>query len=142
MKPCFLRPQAQEDRKNEVRHYRAEAGTQVAHRLVEALRQAQSELSRHPSIASLVLGPEFGLPGMRTWRISGFRSSLWYFERETLVDIARLVGNARRRPAWMCLRVRRPTPDAQRPIQPSTVCGLPQVPWPSATRWQTHSKSP
>ena len=78
MKSCFLRPQAQEDRKNEARHCRAEAGTQVAHRLVEALRQAQSELSRHPGIASLVLGPEFGLPGMRTWRISGFRSSLWY----------------------------------------------------------------
>ena len=66
MKPCFLRPQAREDRRNEVRHYRAEAGTQVALRLVEALRQAQPELGRHPGIGSPALGHELGLPGMRT----------------------------------------------------------------------------
>ena len=29
---------------------------------------------------------------MRTWTVDGFPLSLWYFERETHVDVARLIG--------------------------------------------------
>ena len=92
MKPYSLRPQAREDRRNQVRYYRKEAGAKVAASLVAALRKALQDLERQPSIGSPTLGHELGLDGMRTWTVDGFPLSLWYFERETHVDVARLIG--------------------------------------------------
>ena len=92
MKPYFLRPQAREDRRNQVRYYRKEAGAKVAGRLVAALRKALQDLERQPRIGSPALGLELGLDGMRTWTVDGFPLSLWYFERQTHLDVARLVG--------------------------------------------------
>ena len=92
MKPCVLRPQAREDRRNEVRYYRKEAGAKVAANLVDALQKALEEIKRNPGIGSPILGQELGVAGMRTWLIEGFPLTFWYFERETQVDIARLVG--------------------------------------------------
>ena len=65
MKPYFLRPQAREDRRNQVRYYRKEAGAKVAGRLVAALRKALQDLERQPRIGSPALGLELGLDGMR-----------------------------------------------------------------------------
>lgn len=92
MKPYVLRPQAREDRRIEVRHYRHEAGGKVAAKWVGALGKALDEITQHPGIGSPVLGLELGVTGMRTWRIKGFPLSFWYFEREIHIDIARLVG--------------------------------------------------
>ncbi len=92
MKPYALRPQAREDRRNEVRYYRREAGVKVAARLVAALQRALRELENQPAIGSPTLGQQMGLAGMRTWRVDGFPLTFWYFERETHIDIARLVG--------------------------------------------------
>ena len=85
-------PQAREDRRNQVRYYSKEAGTKVAARLVAALRKALQDLARRQRIGSPTLGHELGLDGMRTWTVDGFAASLWYFERETHVDVARLVA--------------------------------------------------
>ena len=38
------------------------------------------------------LGQELGITGLRTWLVSGFPLTFWYFERETCVDVVRLVG--------------------------------------------------
>ena len=92
MKPYALRPQAREDRRSEVRYYRREAGSKVAARLVDALARALQELERQPGIGSPALGHELGLAGMRTWLVEGFPLTFWYFERETHLDVARLVG--------------------------------------------------
>ena len=58
MKPIVLRPQAREDRRREVRHYRQESGAQVAAKLVDALRKALLILQGQPSIGSPTLGLE------------------------------------------------------------------------------------
>ena len=85
-------PQAREDRRNQVRYYSKGAGAKVAARLVAALRKALQDLERQPRIGSPTLGHELCLDGMRTWTVDGFAASLWYFERETHVDVARLVA--------------------------------------------------
>ncbi len=64
----------------------------MAIKLIAALEKALDELKRHPGIGSPTLGQELAVVGMRTWRIAGFPLSFWYFERETHVDVARLVG--------------------------------------------------
>ena len=64
----------------------------MAARLVAALRKALQDLERQPRIGFPTLGHELGLDGMRTWAVDGSALSLWYFERETHVDVARLIG--------------------------------------------------
>ena len=92
MKPIALRPQAREDRRNEVKYYRKEAGPKVAAKLVDALAGALQAIERQPRIGSPTLGHELGLDGMRTWLVDGFPLTFWYFEREAHLDVARLVG--------------------------------------------------
>jgi toxin ParE1/3/4 len=87
-----LRPLAREDRRGELRYSRDAAGAKVATSLLEALEKALRELAQNPGIGSATLGQQLGIVGLRTWRISGFPLSFWYFERDTQVDIARLVG--------------------------------------------------
>ncbi len=92
MKRCVLRPLARQDRWDEVRDYRDEAGAVVAARLVAALKKALQTLQQQPAIGSPVLGRELGLPQMRTWLVDGFLLAFWSFERETHMDVVRLVG--------------------------------------------------
>ena len=92
-KPCLLRPLASQDRRDEVRYYRKEAGSVIAMKLVDALQKALLELERNPAIGSPAMGLALGIVGMRTWRIEGFPLSFWYFERPQAIDVARLVGH-------------------------------------------------
>jgi toxin ParE1/3/4 len=92
VKPCLLRPLARQDRRDEIRYYRQEAGIRIALKLADALEEALDELTRQPGIGSPVLGQELGVAGMRTWRIDGFPLTFWYLERDTHIDVVRLVG--------------------------------------------------
>ncbi|MCU0940275.1 MAG: type II toxin-antitoxin system RelE/ParE family toxin [Burkholderiaceae bacterium] len=92
MKAVRLRPRARQDRRDEVRWYRDEAGTRVAAKLVKALQRALAALEHSPAIGSPALGREIGIDGLRTWRIDGFPLTFWYFERAEFIDVARLVG--------------------------------------------------
>lgn len=92
MKPVRLRPRARQDRRDEVRYYRDEAGSKVAVKLVRALQRALDALEENPGIGSPVLGQAIGIGSMRTWLVDGFPLTFWYFEREPFIDIARLVG--------------------------------------------------
>jgi toxin ParE1/3/4 len=92
VKRCVLRPLARQDRRGEVRYYRDEAGAVVAARLVAALKKALQTLEQQPAIGSPVLARELGIPEMRTWLVEGFPLAFWYFERETHIDVVRLVG--------------------------------------------------
>lgn len=92
MKRCASRPQAKSDRRQELRYYRDLAGPAVALRLNEAIGKALQEISRNPAIGSPRLGQELGVPGLRTWLVSGFPLTLWYVEQADSVDLIRLVG--------------------------------------------------
>jgi toxin ParE1/3/4 len=92
-KPCLLRPLASQDRRDEIRYYRKEAGSVIAMKLVDSLQKALLELERNPAIGSPVMGQALGIDGLRVWRIDGFPLSFWYFERLQHIDVARLVGH-------------------------------------------------
>lgn len=92
MKPVRLRPRARQDRRDEVRYYRDEAGPRVAAGLVKALQRALDTLGENPRIGSTALGREIGIDGMRTWPVDAYPLTFWYFEREAYVDVVRLVG--------------------------------------------------
>lgn len=93
MKSVVLRPAARQDRRDQVGYYADSAGEQIADSLVDALHDAQDQLSRNPGIGSPRLGQELGVDGLRTWSIENFPLAYWYFEREAEVDVVRLVGH-------------------------------------------------
>ncbi|MEO8922051.1 MAG: type II toxin-antitoxin system RelE/ParE family toxin [Caldimonas sp.] len=88
----MLRPKARVDRRHEVRYYREKAGQGTATRLVSALEAALVQLSREPGIGSPSMGQALEIDGLRSWRLRGFPISLWYFERDSHVEVVRLVG--------------------------------------------------
>ena len=92
MKPAVLRPQALLDQRSEVRHYRKEAGTRVAVRVVKATDAALDQIELDPGIGSPVLGKRLGIPGLRTWQVAKFPLLWCYFERADHLDVVRLVG--------------------------------------------------
>jgi toxin ParE1/3/4 len=92
VKRYVLRPLARQDRRVEVRYYRDEAGAAVAAKLGTALKKPLQTLEQQPGIGSPVVGRELGIPEMRTWLVEGFPLAFWYFERETHIDVVRLVG--------------------------------------------------
>ena len=87
-----MRPQAREDRRSEVHHYRQEAGAAVANKLVKAMAKALQDLERNPSIGSPALGRLLGIDELRTWRLQGFALTFWTFERADHIEVIRWVG--------------------------------------------------
>ncbi|MDE2296621.1 MAG: type II toxin-antitoxin system RelE/ParE family toxin [Burkholderiales bacterium] len=92
MKPAILRPQALRDRQIEVRYYRKVAGAKVAVRLVKAANAALDQIELDPGNGLPVLGKTLGIPGLRTWRVSGFPLVWFYFERDDHLDVVRMLG--------------------------------------------------
>ena len=92
MKPALLRPQALRDQQGEVRHYREEGGPRLALKVVRATQEALDRIESHPAIGSPALGRLLDIPGLRTWRISGFPLLWCYVERADHVDVIRLLG--------------------------------------------------
>ncbi len=112
MKPCVLRPRARDDRRHEVRYYRDKAGEGTATRLVAALDSAFVQLSRDLGIGSPAIGHELDVNGLRSWRLNGFPLSVWYFERDSHVDIVRLVGQ-RMEALWIDIEILEQGEDAK-----------------------------
>ncbi len=92
MKRAHLRPQALADRKDAARYYRLEASTHIAEEMVAATRKALDQIGANPGIGSPRIGQELGIPGLRSWRVSGFPLIWFYFEREDCLDVVRLLG--------------------------------------------------
>lgn len=92
MKRTRLRPKALSDRKEAARYYRRQASPIVAENMVIAARKALDRIERNPGIGSPRIGEILGIPGLRTWRVSGFPLIWFYFEREDCLDVVRLLG--------------------------------------------------
>ena len=92
MKPAILRPQARRDQQGEVRYYRKEGGARVAVRVVKATNAGLDQIELDPGIGSPTLGKRFGIPGLRTWRVTKFPLLWCYFERGDHLDVVRLLG--------------------------------------------------
>lgn len=92
MKRAHLRPQTLADRKDAARYYRREASTRIAEDMVAAARMALDQIEANPGMGSPRIGQELGIPGLRSWRVSGFPLFWFYFEREDCLDVVRLLG--------------------------------------------------
>ncbi len=93
MKRAHLRPQAESDLLEAVRHCANEGGVDVAERLFDAAVAALEPIERTPGIGSARLGPPCEIPGLRSGLVTGFPMQWPCFEAEDQLDVVRLLGD-------------------------------------------------
>lgn len=60
--------------------------------MVNAASKALDQIERNPGIGSPRIGKLLDIPGLRSWRLSGFPLIWFYFERDDYLDFVRLLG--------------------------------------------------
>lgn len=65
----------------------------MGERMFDAALEALKPVERMPGIGSLRLGQLCDIPGLRSWRVTGFPVQWFYFEAEDHLDVVRLLGD-------------------------------------------------
>ena len=99
--PVVLRERAGRDIDEAVEHYLAEAGEAVAPAFIKALEDARRRIGEPPASGSPRHAHELDLPGLRFLTIRKFPYLVFYVERETEIDVWRVLHGARDIPAWI-----------------------------------------
>ena len=95
IKPVIRRHHATVDIDQVVTHYLTEASASVAQAFIDALEEAYIHIGRHPSSGSPRIGNQQQLPGLRSWRISGFPYLAFYVEQIDHIDLWRVLHTSR-----------------------------------------------
>jgi len=98
-KPVQFRELATFDFESASGYYAAEADVATAIRFVDAVEAAARRISRNPRLGSLRFAYELAVPDLRVVPAGRFPYLLFYLERETSVDIWRLLHTSRDIPA-------------------------------------------
>ena len=61
--------------------------------MVIAAREALDQIEQNPGMGSPGIGQQLDIPGLHSWRVSGFPLIWFYFEREEFLDVVRLLGD-------------------------------------------------
>ena len=94
-RPVRLRVRAADDVDAAVDFHLAEAGAVVAGHFLDAVERAIGQLSRQPHGGSLRFAFELDIPGLRALPVSKFPYLVFYVERETELDVWRLLHTSR-----------------------------------------------
>jgi toxin ParE1/3/4 len=93
LKPAHLRPQAEADLIEATRYYAKEGSVELAERMFDAAIAALEPIQQMPAMGSPRLGHLCEIPGLRSWRVTGFPMQWLYFEAEDHLDVVRLLGD-------------------------------------------------
>ncbi len=98
-KPVQFRELATFDFESASGYYVAEADVATAIRFVDAVEAVAKRIGRNPRIGSLRFAYELSVPDLRVVSVGKFPYLLFYLERETSVDVWRLLHTSRDIPA-------------------------------------------
>lgn len=98
-KPVQFRDLATFDLESASGHYVAEADVATAIRFVDAVEAAAQRIGRNPRLGSLRFAYELSVPDLRVVAAGKFPYLLFYLERESHVDVWRLLHASREIPA-------------------------------------------
>lgn len=90
-KPVLRRAQARRDLEAASDYYEAEAGPDVAARLLDAVRTTHEAISRHPKAGSPRYGQTAGIVGLRSRRVNRFPYLVFYVELRDSIEIWRVL---------------------------------------------------
>lgn len=93
MKPALLRPQTEADRLEATRHDAKKGSIELAERMFDAAIAALEPIQRMPAMGSPCPGQLCEIPGLRSWRVTGFPMQWLYFEAAERLDVVRLLGD-------------------------------------------------
>ena len=94
MTPARIRPLVEADLIERTRYYRSEAGQQTGERFFDTAVKALRTVEKVPGIGSTRLGESCDVPGLRSFRITGFPCGWFYFHRPDYIDVVRLLSYA------------------------------------------------
>ena len=100
-KPVVLRGRARLDIDEAIEHYSTEAPPAVALAFIDALEETFRQTAEHPASGSPRYADELGLTGLRSRTVKGFPYLVFYVERESDIDIWRVLHAARDIPNWL-----------------------------------------
>lgn len=96
-----LREKAAQDVEEAVDYYLSPEAERAASGLIDALETAFAQIARFPTAGSPRYALELNLPGLRSWPLHGFPYLLFYLERDTHIDVWRVLHQERDIPAGM-----------------------------------------
>ena len=91
MKPVLRRAESRRDLEEASDFYEAEAGPDVAARLLEAVRAVHDAIGRHPKAGSPRYGREAGITGLRSRRVPRFPYLIFYLELPDSIEVWRIL---------------------------------------------------
>jgi toxin ParE1/3/4 len=94
-KPVQLRRLAGADIDAAVEYYSSEAGPEITTDYIDALEQGLAHIGRHPRHGSLRFAYELDIPELRSWPLTRFPYVIFYVERETRIDVWRILHSRR-----------------------------------------------
>ena len=100
-KPVVLRERARRDIDEAIKHYVSETGPAVALKFIDALEDTIRQIGEQPTSGSPRHAHELEIPGPRFRLIGRFPYLVFYVERESEIDVWRVLHGARDIPAWM-----------------------------------------
>ena len=93
LKPTHLRPQAGADLIEATRHFAKEGTVELAERMFDAAIAAFEPIQRMPAMGSPRPGQLCKIPGLRSWRVTGFPMQWLCFEAKNHLGVVRLLGD-------------------------------------------------
>ena len=94
MKAAKLRPTAEQDLVNAASYLAQHGGQATAERLIGNALACLEPVQRMPGMGSPRIGQICDIPGLRSWRVTGFDMQWFYFDTPDALDVVRLLGDA------------------------------------------------
>jgi toxin ParE1/3/4 len=101
IKPVVPRAQAARDVDAALVYYLEQGAVDAALGFIDALEEAYSHIGRHPATGSPRYAHELNLPDLRFWLVPGYPYVVFYVERDSHIDVWRILHGQRDIPAWM-----------------------------------------
>lgn len=100
-KTVILRERAARDVDEALAHYSKEAGEALALDFVDELEAAVLHIGAHPGTGSPRYAVELDLENLRSWPTRRFPYVIFYVEKESDIDVWRVLHAHRDIPAWL-----------------------------------------
>ncbi|MXY36896.1 MAG: type II toxin-antitoxin system RelE/ParE family toxin [Dehalococcoidia bacterium] len=100
-KPVVYRQRARRDIAEARGRYLSEASAAVALRFLDALELAFERMGEHPASGSPRYASVLGIPGLRSWSVTGFPYLVFAVEEEAVINVWRVLHAASDVAAWL-----------------------------------------
>ncbi len=101
VKPIVPRELANHDINEILAYYLGESAMQAIYGFIDALEEAYSHISRHPTTGSPLYAHELNLPGLRLWPLTRYPHLVFYVERPDHIHVWRVLHGKQDIPVWM-----------------------------------------